>query len=168
MNQQKVCFIGGSSVGKTSLIRRCVEGIFSEKYLTTIGVKIDKKHIVTNQGETLLLIWDIEGTDAYCGFQARYLKGAGAYVLVIDQSRPNAFKDAVDIYHLAKQATNAPAFLMINKSDLTNHLSPQQSDLLSTMEFAATFSTSAKSGDCVNKAFASIAVHLLHGHHEHG
>lgn len=163
MIQQKICFIGGSSVGKTSLIRRCVEGIFSDKYLTTIGVKIDKKQISTSQGDALLLIWDIEGTDAYCGFQARYLKGAAAYVLVIDQSRPNAFSDAVDIYHLASKASIAPAFLMINKSDLANQLTQQQSQLLSTMKFQATFSTSAKSGECVEKAFYTIAEHLIHG-----
>ena len=44
MIQKKICLLGASGVGKTSLVRQYVEGIFSEKYLTSIGVKIDKKN----------------------------------------------------------------------------------------------------------------------------
>ena len=43
MMSKKVCMLGGFAVGKTSLVSRFVHGAFSEKYLTTIGVKIDKK-----------------------------------------------------------------------------------------------------------------------------
>ncbi|NLE96032.1 MAG: GTP-binding protein, partial [Dehalococcoidia bacterium] len=39
---KKVCMLGGYAVGKTSLVKRFVHGIFSERYLTTIGVKIEK------------------------------------------------------------------------------------------------------------------------------
>ncbi|NQY19009.1 Rab family GTPase, partial [Alteromonas sp.] len=45
MIQKKVCILGPTGVGKTSLIKQFVEGIFSEKYKTTIGVKIDKKQV---------------------------------------------------------------------------------------------------------------------------
>jgi len=41
--QKKVCMLGAYSVGKTSLVSQYVNSIFSEKYTTTIGVKIDKK-----------------------------------------------------------------------------------------------------------------------------
>ena len=43
MIQKKICLLGAFSVGKTSLIKRYVSSIFDEKYLTTVGVKIDKK-----------------------------------------------------------------------------------------------------------------------------
>ena len=39
--QKKICMLGGFSVGKTSLVKRFVESVFSETYLTTVGVKID-------------------------------------------------------------------------------------------------------------------------------
>ena len=45
MLQKKICMLGGFGVGKTSLVSRFVTSIFSDNYLTTIGVKIDKKSI---------------------------------------------------------------------------------------------------------------------------
>ena len=45
MIQKKICMIGSFAVGKTSLVSRFVSSIFSDKYLTTVGVKIDKKNI---------------------------------------------------------------------------------------------------------------------------
>ena len=40
---KKVILVGHFGVGKTSLIRQFVHQKFSDEYLTTIGVKIDKK-----------------------------------------------------------------------------------------------------------------------------
>ena len=43
--QKKICMLGGFGVGKTSLVSRFVHSIFSDKYLTTVGVKIEKKSL---------------------------------------------------------------------------------------------------------------------------
>ena len=45
MIHKKICLLGGFGVGKTSLVSRFVHSIFSDKYLTTVGVKIDKKSV---------------------------------------------------------------------------------------------------------------------------
>ena len=45
MLQKKICMLGSFGVGKTSLVRRFVESAFSETYLTTVGVKVDKKTV---------------------------------------------------------------------------------------------------------------------------
>src|SRR5512136_1257378 len=41
--QKKVCLLGEFAVGKTSLVRRFVEGRFDDRYLSTIGVRISRK-----------------------------------------------------------------------------------------------------------------------------
>ena len=35
--QKKIALLGASGVGKTSLVRRFVDSLFDDKYLTTIG-----------------------------------------------------------------------------------------------------------------------------------
>jgi small GTP-binding protein len=65
MIQKKVCMVGTSGVGKTSLVAKFVHSIFSDKYLTTVGVKIDKKTVTVDGNEVMLMIWDLAGDDDY-------------------------------------------------------------------------------------------------------
>ena len=73
--QKKICLLGSFSVGKTSLISRYVNSLFSEKYLTTVGVKIDKKLLTVAGQELMLMIWDIAGEDDFSTIRESYLKG---------------------------------------------------------------------------------------------
>ena len=63
MLQKKVCVLGAFGVGKTTLIRRFVESIFSDAYLTTVGVKVDKKTVIVGTEPLTLILWDIAGED---------------------------------------------------------------------------------------------------------
>jgi GTPase SAR1 family protein len=45
MLKKKICVLGAFAGGKTSLVRRYVYSLFSEKYHITIGVKVDKKQV---------------------------------------------------------------------------------------------------------------------------
>jgi len=87
MIQKKVCMIGTSGVGKTSLVVKFVHSIFSEKYLTTVGVKIDKKTVAVDGNEIMLMIWDLAGDDDYQRLQTSYLRGTSGYLLVADGTR---------------------------------------------------------------------------------
>lgn len=162
MIQKKICLLGATGVGKTSLVKQYVEGIFSEKYLTSIGVKIDKKD-VSLESETLqLMLWDIEGIDRYCGFQAKYLRGASAYILVVDQTRSQSLTEGEEIQALIKQVVDIPGILAINKSDLpeTWHWSENEIDQIKT-NFTFSCYTSAKTGEGVENLFSSLAALLV-------
>tara|TARA_B110000211_G_scaffold1160_1_gene1362 strand:+ start:11548 stop:12042 length:495 start_codon:yes stop_codon:yes gene_type:complete len=162
--QKKICLLGASSVGKTSLVKQFVEGIFSEKYLTTIGVKIDKKTITFENEQIQFMLWDMEGNDTYNVFQERYLRGAAAYIIVVDQTRTSSFHEGLDIHTLARQVSNCPAVLTVNKNDLPatwnieNHENKVYKDL-----FDLHFSTSAKTGENVEAMFLALAKLLLKG-----
>ena len=65
MLQKKICMLGSFAVGKTSLVRRFVESMYSEAYHTTVGVKVDKKNVQVNGAEVTLVLWDIYGEDDY-------------------------------------------------------------------------------------------------------
>ena len=80
--QRKICMLGGFSVGKTSLVKRYVQSIFSESYLTTVGVKIDKKTVTLVDREVHLILWDLAGEDDMSSLRMSYLRGSAGYVLV--------------------------------------------------------------------------------------
>ena len=162
MIQKKVCLLGATGVGKTSLVKQFVEGIFSERYLTSIGVKVDKKIVSCMEQKIQFMLWDIEGIDRYCGFQPKYLRGASAYIIVTDKSRSQSLIEGMDIHGLAREATDAPAILAINKSDLDEswHWSTQELNKHKE-QFVNCFSTSAKTGEQVEEMFQFLAEHLL-------
>ena len=158
MIQKKICLLGPSGVGKTSLIRQYVEGIFSEKYLTSIGVKVDKKQVDTDSGALQLMIWDIEGIDRYCGFQPKYLRGASAYIIVSDHTRSQSLLEGIEIHRMVKETTDIPGLLAINKSDLPKEWHWSESELTDIKHnFNETFNTSAKTGEGVELMFSYIA-----------
>jgi small GTP-binding protein len=158
MIQKKICLLGASGVGKTSLVKQFVEGMFTERYLTTIGVKVDKKVVDLGIQEVQLMIWDIEGIDRYCGFQPKYLRGASAYIIVTDQTRSQSLIEGMEIHRMAREVTDVPAILIINKSDLDVawHWSKNEINGFSK-EFINCFNTSAKTGEQVEPMFQFVA-----------
>jgi len=97
MIQKKVCMVGTSGVGKTSLVAKFVHSIFSDKYLTTVGVKIDKKTVAVDGNEVMLMIWDLAGDDDYQRLQTSYLRGTSGYLLVADGIRQITLDQAIEI-----------------------------------------------------------------------
>ena len=162
MIQKKICLLGATGVGKTSLVKKYVEGIFSEKYLTSIGVKIDKKEIELATNKIQFMLWDIEGIDRYCGFQPKYLRGASAFILVTDQTRSQSLIEGYEIQQMVKEVADIPGILAINKSDLEAswHWSDNEIEQIKS-SFALSFNTSAKTGEGVETMFTELAK-LLH------
>ncbi|MFC4700200.1 Rab family GTPase [Glaciecola siphonariae] len=158
MLQKKVCILGPTGVGKTSLIKRFVDGVFSEKYLTSIGVKVDKKLVSSSFTPVQLILWDLEGIDKYCGFNPRYLRGAQAIIFVVDQTRFSSLAELMEIYALAREHSQAPAVLVINKTDLPPAISWDDSIVQThSTSFEKLFLTSAKTGKSVEDVFESVA-----------
>jgi GTPase SAR1 family protein len=145
--QKKVCMLGGFSVGKTSLVKRFVTGQFSEKYHTTIGVKIDQKSLCVDDTEMLLVLWDVFGEDDFQKVRASYLHGSAGYLLVT----------------LAVQSMGpVPYALVINKHDLREswQVDPEMYEDLAS-NACLMLQSSAKTGEGVELAFAELAKQLL-------
>lgn len=158
MIQKKICLIGASSVGKTSLVKAFVEGIFNEKYLTSIGVKVDKKVVAVEKQAVQLMLWDIEGYDRYNVFQNKYLRGASGYIIVVDQTRKSSLLEGIDIHALVRAVSSVPAVLAINKSDLQENCLLEDDKINQYLSlFDLQFNTSAKTGDNVEAMFQAIA-----------
>ncbi len=95
MIKKKLCMLGATQVGKTSLVQRFVQTIFSDKYHPTVGVKIDKKQVVLGGRDVSLLLWDVQGEDETYTVRPSYLRGASGYLLVVDGARRGDVRDRV-------------------------------------------------------------------------
>jgi small GTP-binding protein len=163
MIQKKICMLGSFAVGKTSLVRRYVENMFSDKYLTTIGVKIDKKVITIQQEKMTLFIWDIAGENGYHQVHSSYLRGMSGYFLVADKTRMSTIENLLDVQERVKVAfQDVPHVLLMNKSDLTGQwdIDDPTIDKLQHDGFDVMM-TSAKTGQNVEEAFSKLATKML-------
>src|SRR5262249_20124818 len=119
MIQKKICMLGAFAVGKTSLVARFVESIFSDRYLTTVGVKISKKILPIGHEAYQLMLWDLEGEDEFLQINTSYLRGSSGYLLVVDGTRRTTIDTAVSIQQrVTNEAGNMPFVVLFNKSDL--------------------------------------------------
>lgn len=163
MIKKKICLLGYFAVGKTSLVRRFVYETFSDKYHTTIGVKIDKKEVEVN-GDTLqMLIWDIHGEDRFQKVQKAYLVGAAGYFLVVDAIRIESLEVLLKLKKMVDDTVGQiPFCVLINKSDLKQEVvvtTEQVTDL--GFDIDQIILTSAKTGEGVEEAFSRLAKKLL-------
>lgn len=163
MLQKKICMLGAFGVGKTSLVRRYVQSIFSDSYLTTVGVKIEKKTLAVGHETLILLLWDIAGEDDVSPIRLSYLRGASGYLLVADGTRPETFEVARSIQsRVESEIGTVPFLLLLNKADLQESWDVS-GHALATLESAGwrMIRTSAKTGQGVEEAFQELAQRLL-------
>lgn len=162
MLQKKICLLGAFGVGKTSLVRRYVDTIFSDAYLTTVGVKIDKKVMTLGTEPLALILWDIAGEDDMAAVRLSYLRGAAGYLLVVDGTRPETLETAASIQsRVDAEVGRIPFLALLNKADLVEDWALPRERIETLQAAGWTFRrTSAKTGDGVEASFQDLAALL--------
>jgi small GTP-binding protein len=156
--KRKVCLIGATAVGKTSLVGRYVTSIFSESYHTTIGVKIESRVVTSKDREVDLVIWDLSGEDEFQNVQPSYLRGASGYLLVIDGSRRSTLDVAMTLESRVRAAVGVIPFVaVLNKIDLVAEwqLAPADVETMRSRGWLVV-RASAKTGEGVDEAFERL------------
>lgn len=163
MIKKKICMLGAFATGKTSLVQQYVHRIFSEKYHTTVGVKIDKKPIVAKGKSIDLIVWDLHGKDEFQDVRMSYLKGCSGCIYVVDGTRKATLDVTLELRHTAEQTFGPlPFVLVINKMDIR----PSWEIDSTTIERLGqdgiiTIKTSAKTGQRVEEAFLTLAEMMV-------
>jgi small GTP-binding protein len=164
MLQKKVCMLGAFAVGKTSLVRRFVDSVYSDSYHTTIGVKIDKKIVsIAGNNEVMLVLWDIYGADDFQQVRMSYLRGMAGCLLVVDGTRRATLDEALAFDEKVRDVSGrAPSIIVINKSDLADDWQVE-AERVGVLEGAGRIvvRTSAKTGEGVQMAFNTLALAIL-------
>lgn len=162
--QKKICLLGDYAVGKTSLVRRYVEGSFSDKYLSTIGIKITRKLITRANYQLNLLIWDLAGGEEFSGHDRNYLRGASGALLVCDLTRPETFSILSKYAQLLTDISpHAVMVIAANKADLIREISSNSTELekICTEFNCQHIRTSAKTGENVEKIIDLLADKMI-------
>ena len=158
---RKICMLGDFGVGKTSLVARFVRNTFSEKYLTTVGVKVDSRHVALDAANVKLVVWDIAGKSALDALNLNYLRGATGLLLVADGTREASLRTALNLLMQARDVLADPfVVLAINKLDLVERWQVAPATVAELRRTLPVFETSAQTGDGVEAAFAELARRL--------
>lgn len=157
MINRKVLITGSFAVGKTSLFHRFLHNVFSERYLTTIGVKVDKRVVQVEGQELALILWDISGEVSQDKVPPTYFLGASAVIYVFDLSRPQTTQNMKKDLKLIERLLPGCLITVVgNKKDLIS-----EDDLLVLEQlYEPDICTSAKTGEQVEALFLSIAASL--------
>jgi small GTP-binding protein len=159
MVQKKVCMVGVYATGKTCLVQRFVHSIFSPRYLSTVGVKIDRKEVAVRGDPVTLLLWDLEGRDGVRDVNPSYVRGAHGLIFVVDGTRRETFEQAFEIRDVVTSHVGSiPAVFAFNKADLASEWSLTKADEDSVNARGLHgIRTSAKTGEGVEETFKWLA-----------
>lgn len=177
--KKKIVLLGDSAVGKTSLIRRFVFDQFEDSYIATIGSKVTRKEVKISHRNELVkvkfMIWDVIGREGYYSLHARTLIGVKGAIIVSDLTRKETLNSLEQYWipFLFKIVGHVPLVFACNKSDLKNEVQFEPKDLADVANryngkldsylpfgYGSSYSTSAKDGNNVEKAFETLS-HLI-------
>ncbi|MEM7040949.1 MAG: Rab family GTPase [Bacteroidota bacterium] len=157
---KKVILLGHFGVGKTSLVQRFVHQKFSEEYLTTIGVRVDKKVIEISNNELTMIIWDIEGGAVQSKLPQSYFLGAHGIVYVFDLTRPSTYLNIdPEIQFFKNLLPDAAVQIVANKVDLLDEL--EIKNFRENFAGICNYLSSAKTGLNVENMFRELGIEMI-------
>lgn len=162
----KVIIAGSSGVGKSSLLLRFVDNVFSENLLSTIGVDFKFKTFDIKGKKVKMQIWDTAGSEAFRSIVSAYYRGANAVVLVYAIDDKLSFQEMA---HFWIQEVNkykeedCEIMVLANKSDMPlDAVSENELKQFMLDSKVSLFrEVSAKTGNQVGEAFRMLGEKLM-------
>ncbi len=162
----KIVTIGEGGSGKTSLLRRYVEGKFDESTVLTVGVDFYIKELECNsKSECTLQLWDFSGQLRFRHMLGNYVMGARAALLLVDLTHMPEMEELIEWVNIVRSHDPVLPILLVGaKADLKDLIAVEDEfmlNVMNTFNMAGYIKTSAKTGHNVNKAFKVIAKTLM-------
>lgn len=80
----KVALLGGSRIGKTTLLNKYVHNVYDEDYVETLGVQFDEKTVHLKNVDITISIWDCGGQKEFITLMPLQLVDAQAVFFCFD------------------------------------------------------------------------------------
>ena len=153
----KFIIVGDSSVGKSNILLRFSRNEFDSGHQATLGIEFANKHVIYNNVDYLVQIWDTAGQENFRSVTRAYYKASAVAMVVYDITKEETFshiqtwiKDCKDL---------APSTVLIaligNKSDLEEQrvITKERGENLARENNMMFFETSALNGNGIENAF---------------
>mmetsp|Transcript_674 Transcript_674/g.1222 ORF Transcript_674/g.1222 Transcript_674/m.1222 type:complete len:204 (-) Transcript_674:62-673(-) len=160
----KICIIGQSGVGKTSILRRFIDDEFEEKQMSTIGVDFKVKYVDIGGKKVKLAFWDTAGQERFKTLTSSYYRGAHAIILVYDQSSEDSFNHLEFwLEEVSKHATvtDAVKMLIANKVDAPCSVERARGEDFAMSRAMLFIETSAKTKVGIQQAFTEVVQKIM-------
>jgi Ras-related protein Rab-1A len=162
----KLIIIGDSGIGKSCLLNRFADNIYTDSYISTIGVDFKIRTLEIDGKVIKLQIWDTAGQERFRTITSSYYRGAHGIMLVFDITNLDSFTNLNiwlnEVQNYAKE--DVRKILIGTKSDLVDKRKVPYAD---AVEYAREHGmdyveTSAKTSTNTELAFTNLAGNLKH------
>lgn len=162
----KAIVIGPRNVGKSSLVRRYLEDIFTDTYAATIGADMHAASMDFPDGTVVLSIVDLGGQESFKLLRSKFYEGAHYVMLVYDSTERETFDEIVEWYEslalsFCKQSKNpVNGALVANKCDKADstEVTTEEGKMLAQVLCLDFYETSARTGTNVGELFINAAI----------
>ncbi|XP_028848642.1 ras-related protein Rab-10-like [Denticeps clupeoides] len=161
----KLLLVGNSGVGKTSLLFRFTEDVFTTTFISTIGIDFKIKTIELHGKKIKLQIWDTAGQERFHTITTSYYRGAVGILLVYDITNGDSFNSiSMWLRNIDQHAGNDVEWMLLgNKCDMESKriIPTSQGKQVAEQHGIRFYETSARANINVEKAFLNLVEDIL-------
>ncbi len=164
----KIVLIGESNTGKTSMLLRFADNVFTENYLCTIGVDFKIKTLRVDNKVVKMQIWDTAGQERFRSISLAYYRNSHGCIAMYDISNRASF-DSIEeqiMSFISSSAQDAAKNIILvgNKTDLEGKRKVSTEEAIKLgkkLNLAGVFETSAKVNNSVEDVFFRTIVNCV-------
>jgi small GTP-binding protein len=163
----KILVAGNGGVGKTTLLRRYVDGVFDDSTIETVGVDFFIKEVFIEDinAHCTLQLWDLGGQDRFRYMLENFVMGARGALLLFDMTKMSIITEILEWVNIVRiHDFDLPILLVGTKLDLEDAISVDKETALNvrnTFNMIDYIQTSSKTGHNVSGVFVRIIKYII-------
>ena len=163
VDSYKVVLIGDCNVGKTALVERLANNVYSDQYKPTIGTGHTYWTATINGQIIDVQLWDTAGEERFASLAPIYYKDSQAAMVVYSVDDQESAKNVVKWIERFRDSVpgHVPISIVCNKIDLENLATIPDLSQIAADNDCLYARTSAKTGEGVNEVFTELVTRAI-------